>query len=240
MSIVGRSAKPGWRGLVVALGLVTSAAVFSSLAYASITGHDLDNDHDGDGHVAPAKVSLRVNAAATTVCHISDLVPGDSPAPAPCRFSVSYTGTVPAYVALNVVVRSAIGRTGHSLYDAGRPDGITFEISDGHHLFDTLSGPAQNGGACPPRLTCWSVQNDLAAWYRPAGADLVFTRDTPAISWTETPVIPAGLGNEFQGATATLVLTAEAVEATTNALPPTCTILTIGRPCAPTTHFAWN
>ena len=239
MSAFGRITSTSGRGLAASLVLVVGGSLFTTVAYASFTGRDLDLDRDGAGTSA-GNVSLHVNAASTTTCHISNLVPGDSPTPTPCRFSVSYTGTVPAYVALNVMVDSTSSHSGHTLYDAGRPDGITFVITDGHHTFSSPTGPSQTGGSCPRSFTCWNVANEIAAWYQGSNAHLVFTRDSPAVTWTENVLVPTSLGNEFQGAGANLVLTARAIQATSNPLPSSCNAVTIGLPCAPTNHFTWN
>jgi hypothetical protein len=228
----------GSRGLVVSFVLVVTGCLFTTVAYAAFTGHDLDGDRDGapnSGHV-----SLRVNTSSTTTCHIADLVPGDSPTPTPCRFSISYTGSVAAYVALDVMVDSTTSSSGHTLYDSGRSDGLTFVISDGHRTFATPTAPGSTGGACPRGLTCWNVGNELAAWYDASGAHVVFTASVPAVTWTETAVIPRSLSNEFQGASANLVLTAQAIQAVANPLPSNCSTQTIGRACASTNHFTWN
>lgn len=238
MSGIRRFTTVGGRGIVASLVLVATGALFTTVAYASWNGHDFDLDHDAAS--ASGHVSLRVNAASSTTCHIANLVPGDSPTPTPCRFSVTYTGTVPAYVALNVMVDSTSSRTGHALYDSGRADGITFVISDGHHTFSSPRTPGQSGGSCPRGRTCWSVANELAAWYQGSNANLIFNHDSAPVTWTETVLVPKSLSNEFQGASANLVLTAQAVQVSSNPLPTSCSAVTIGLPCTPTNHFTWN
>jgi len=239
VSAFGHTTTTGARGLVASLALVVAGSLFATVAYASLTGRDLDLDRDG-GPSGAGHVSLRVNTAATTTCHIADLVPGDSPTPTPCRFSVSYTGEVPAYVALNVMVDATSSRSGHSLYDGDRSDGITFVITDGHHTYSLPSTQGQSGGSCPRSFTCWSVANELTAWYQGTTPKLIFTHDSPAVMWSETVVVPTSLGNEFQGASANLVLTAQAIQASSNQLPSSCSVATIGLPCTPTNRFTWN
>ena len=224
---------------MASLVLVAAGSLFTTVAYASWTGHDFDLDQDAGGAVN-GHVSLRINTAMTTTCHIANLVPGDALAPSPCRFSVTYTGSVPAYLALNVLVDSTTSRLGRTLYDAGKPDGLTFIITDGHHTFSSPSAAAQNGGSCPRTFTCWSAANELAAWYQGSNANLIFNHDVPTVTWTEYVVVPKTLSNEFQGASANLVLTAKAVQASSNPLPSSCNAATIGLPCVSTNHFTWN
>jgi hypothetical protein len=96
------------------------------------------------------------------------------------------------------------------------------------------------GGSCPSGFTCWTAANDLAAWYGGNGApNLAFAAGTP-VTFTVTPGFARTAGNSYQGGTATVTLTAQAVQAAGNPLPSGCGLSTIGQPCPADSTFTWN
>ena len=88
-------------------------------------------------------------------------------------------------------------------------------------------------------MTCWTAANDLAAWYSSATPNLTFSAgDT--VTFTLTPSFPKTVGDRYQGGTAAVTLTAQAVQAAGNPLPPGCTTATIGQPCPASGTFTWS
>jgi hypothetical protein len=205
------------------------------LAFASLT-----DTGSGTGSASTGGVAIGINAPTTHACSYGALAPGDLTGAATCTFSVSYTGSIPASVSLTVAVRSQAGPGGHLLYDGSGSAGLALSISDGHHAFTVPMGAGTTGGSCPLGSTCWTTPNDLAAWYSVSTPNLTFTNASPAVTWTVTPLFPKTAGNAYQGATAILTLTAQAVQAPANPLPPGCTISTIGTPCPASGGFAWS
>jgi len=232
------------------------AALVASVAFATF------QTTNGSGYGSATTGAVTLHQTASTTCNYLHLVPGDltGMAGGTCSFSVTYTGTIPAYVSLTVAVQSK-AKSGtppcsttqpYCLYDGTNvrtppgspPAGLTFTISDGHNPFTVPAGGGTTTG-CSPGSTCWTASNELAAWYSPA-ANTTFANGD-AVTWTVTPNFPKTVGNgspggsnAFQGGTATLTLTAQAVQATPNNTLSCATTPTVGQPCKPSGSFSWS
>lgn len=229
---VGRT----WRWRLYFLSLAAAVgALFAGLSFASLT-----TTGSGSGSASLGSVAINVNAPATHACTYAVLVPGDLTGSATCAFSVTYTGSISAFMSLTVAVQSKAGLGGHTLFDGSGTAGLTLSISDGHRAFTLPTGPGTTGGSCPVGFTCWMTPNDLAAWYSGTTPSLTFTNASPAVTWTVTPLFPKTVGNGYQGASASLILTAQAVQAPANPLPAGCTTSTIGQSCPTSGSFAWS
>lgn len=223
-----------WRAAYFTGVVVTVAGLVTGLASAT-----LDATGSGTGSAGAGSVALSLNSAATKTCAYGSLLPGGLTGSASCAMSVTYTGTLPAFLSLTVQVRSTAGRGGAPLY-GGDGAGLTLSVSDGHRSFTVPAGPGVTGGSCPSGLTCWTAANDLAAWYSGNGTpNLTFGSGTP-VTFTVTPGFARAAGNSYQGGTATVTLTAQAVQAPGNPLPSGCGISTIGQPCPANGTFTWS
>jgi hypothetical protein len=223
-----------WRGLYVVAVASAVAALVAGLAAAYLT-----TTGSGTGSASTGSVAMSVNAPATHTCTYSSLSPGNLTGSVTCAFSVTYTGSISAFASLTVAIQSKAGSGGHLLYDGTNTSGLTLSISDGHHAFTVPTGAGATGGSCPATFTCWTTANDLAAWYSGSTPNLTFA-NANAVTWTVTPLFPAWVKNPYQGGTATLTLTAHAVQAPANPLPAGCTTSTIGQPCPASGTFTWS
>jgi hypothetical protein len=213
--------------------LLATAGLVTGLASAT-----LNATGSGTGSASTGSAALTVNSAATHACSYGSLLPGTLTSAATCSFAVSYTGTLTAFVSLTVRVQAKAGPGGAALYN-GNAGGLTLSVSDGQRSYALPTGPGTTGGSCPAGFTCWTAANDLAAWYGGAGPDLTFSAGN-AVTFTVTPGFARSAGNGFQGGVATVTLTAQAVQAPGNPLPPGCTTATVGQPCPATGNFTWS
>jgi hypothetical protein len=215
-----------------------AGAVGALVAGVAVAYLNVSPGGSGIGSASTGSVSLAINAPATYACTFGALKPGDLTGAAgqTCSFSVAYTGSIQAYVSLTVAIQSnaGVGAGKQPLYDGTNTTGLTFKITDaGGKTYTVPTGTGTTGGACPAGFTCWTAANDLAATYTP-GATLTFS-NTNTATWTVTPLFQKGVGNAYEGGTAALTLTAQAVQgAPANPLPASCTTSTIGQPCAGT------
>lgn len=200
----------------------------------------------GTGSASTGSVALNVNEPVSHACSYDLLIPGDLTglASETCVLSVTYTGSIDAYVSLTVAIRTEAGSGGTALYPGDNLNGLTFTISDdGGRSFTVPANPGFSGvtgGTCPAGFTCWTAANDLAAWYTGSTTpNLTFTGH-PTVTWTVAPHFPTSAGNPYQGGIAALDLTVEAVQAAANPLPAGCTVATIGRPCLAGNDFSWS
>lgn len=225
-----------WR-LAYMVGLAVSVgALVGGLAFAA-----LPSNGGGSGFASTSNVSLSVNASATRTCTYSPLTPGDLTGSSTCTLGIGYTGSTPAFVSLTVSIQAKAGSGGKPLYDGTNSTGLTLSLKDnGDRSFTVPTGTGSTGGSCPVGFTCWTSAFDLAAWYTGSGPTLAFTSTSPAVTFTLTPLYPTTVNNFYQGGSATVTLTAQAVQTTANSLPAGCTTTTIGQPCPATGSFAWS
>ena len=191
------------------------------------------------GSVAIARVTLGADAPASATCGFSSLAPGDLTGVPACGLAIQYVGSTPGYVALSVEIQSRAGVGGTPLYDGSNATGLTFSISDGHASYEVPTGPGSTGGSCPAGFTCWTASDDLAAWYSGSIPGLAFTGASAPVTWTVSPSFPTTVGNAYQGGSATLILTAHAVQTSPNPLPSACSLATVGQDCPSSGGFTW-
>jgi hypothetical protein len=223
-----------WRTLYFTFA--ASAALALVLGIAAATA---DLQGTGGGLASSGTVALRVNGPATHACDFGDVLPGTLTGAATCTFSVSYAGSLTAFVALTIQVTATAGAGGRPLFDGSNTSGLALQVSDGHASYTVPTGPGTTGGACPARSTCWTQPDDLAAWYRGRTPELVFSSGD-VTTFTITPMFPPSAGAAYQGGSADVVLTAQAVQTAANPLPGRCTSTAIGQPCPPSGPFTWS
>jgi hypothetical protein len=214
-------------GLSLAAAVVAAAA---GVAYSYFTATGT-----GSGLGSVGSLTLTVEYPATRSCPYTSLSPGDTEA---CTFSVTYSGGISAYVSLTVAVESKAGPGGSNLYDP-TGGGLALSISDDHNNIFTVPAGAGTTVGCASGYTCWTSAYDLAASYDDSIPSLTFT-DGQTATWKITPQFPASATNSYQGGTATVTLTAQAVQAPGNSLPSGCNTSSIGKPCPPTSSFSWS
>lgn len=173
---------------------------------------------------------------STVTCNVPAMMPGDSSGGAPtgnnsiraCGYSVSYTGTAPAWLAVDVQISNG----GTALYD-GSPAGLQLYLTDSNSTSytDGTTYQAEDGKAAP--LPTGTTPN-LLVNTQPAQAG---TDDTFLLNFA----LPPGAGNSYQGGNTTVTLTFHAVQAASNALPTPCSA---GQQCnpgpGPTGPFNWS
>ena len=226
------TARPRWRALyfVAVPSLSAGLALGVAAATVGITG-------SGTGQASTGSVTLSVDAAASHTCGFTGLLPGTLSGRTACTFSVSYTGTLGAFLSLTVQVASAAGVGGRPLYDGTNLSGLTLAISDGHASYQVPTGPGRTG--CGAGLSCWSSANELAAWYQGGAPELLFTAGD-SVTFTIRPDFPVTASAAYQGGTASVTLTVQAVQAPANPLPASCTTSTVGQPCPAAGTFTWS
>jgi hypothetical protein len=225
-----------WRGAYVVVLVAAVGALVAGIAYGALTASGL-----GTGSASTGSVTLTTTASHTCSYTTPPLTPGTSMTA--CSFQVTYGGSISAYVGLDVLIETTKGSGvgAHTLYDGSNSTGLTFSIIDnGGKSFTVPTSATTCPAGAPAGSICYELDDELAAWYGGSTPSLTFTNTSPAVTWTITPNFPKTAGNAYQGATASLVLTALAVQAPANALPGTCTTSTIGKSCPANGSFAWS
>jgi len=176
--------------------------------------------------------TVTLSSTVTGACAVTNMAPGDSPAA--CTMALSYSGSLSAYVALDVVVETQAGSGGSTLYNPGGSNGVTISLTDNQTSPVTYTVPTSATtcpGGAPGGSTCYELDNELLGTtaYANGASDTVST----SVSF------PSAAGNGYQGGAAQVILTAHAVQSKNNALSCTTTA-TPGHACAPSGSFAWS
>lgn len=163
---------------------------------------------------------------------MTDMAPGDSPAA--CTLGLTYSGSLSAYLAVDVLVETQAGSGGTTLYDPGGSNGLAVTITDNQGTPVTYTMPTTST-TCPEGApggsTCYELDNELLG----TSAYTSGTSDTMSTSVS----LPLAAGNGFQGGAAQVILTGHAVQSKNNALACTATP-TAGKSCTPSGSFAWS
>lgn len=168
------------------------------------------------GTFSAGTITLSSGASTSCTYGAAAIEPGDSLAP--CVLEADYSGSLPAWVALDIKVTTSSGSGGDYLYNpagdasAGGGPGLTFSVSDGHG--DGYSAPAGSGGS-------YLTPNELAATDA-SGATVFNSGDK--VTFTLSPSFLSSNGNNYQGGSVTFTITAHAVQTRNNGSISGCSI----------------
>jgi hypothetical protein len=217
------------RVLMVAAGLVAVGSLVT-LATGVTFGLFSSTPSPETNQFTAGTVTLASNASGA--CSVTSMAPGDSPSP--CTFQATYSGSLGAYVAVNVLLETQAGSGGTPLYNPGGSNGLTVSIADNQSSPVTYTVPT-TATTCPSGApsgsTCYELDNELVGTSAVANGF--------SVTFTTTASLPSAAGNGYQGGSAQVVLTAHAVQSNNNALACSSTP-TAGQSCTPSGSFAWS
>lgn len=217
------------RVLMAVATLVVVASV-SALAAGVTFGFFSSTPSAETNQFTAGTVTLSSNAAGA--CNVTAMAPGDSPTA--CTFQAAYSGSLDAYIALDVVIETQAGSGGTPLYNPAGSNGLTVSIADNQSTPVTYAVPTA-AAACPSGApsgsTCYELANELVG-------TSAFTNGF-TVTFSTSVSLPSAAGNAYQGGAAQVVLTAHAVQSKNNTLACTSTP-TAGQSCTPSGSFAWS
>lgn len=176
--------------------------------------------------------TLTLSSTVTGACTVTGLAPGDSSST--CNLGFTYSGSLSAYLAVDVVVETQAGSGGTALYNPTGSNGLSVAVADNQATPVTYGVPTTSTSCptgAPTGSTCYVADNELVSTSAVSGG----TTDTV----TTTVSLPAAAGNGYQGGAAQILLTAHAVQSAHNTLSCVATP-TAGQTCTPSGTFAWS
>jgi hypothetical protein len=220
------------RRLVLVAGGVTALALSSTLVAGTTFGFFSSRPGAETNSFASGTVTL--SSTVTGACTVTNMAPGDSSS---CTLGTTYSGSLSAYVAVDVLIETQGGSGGTALYNPGGSNGLTVAITDNQGSPVTYVVPttseAAGVGNCPSSggWTCYELDNELL------GTAAFASGSTDTI--TTAVALPTAAGNGYQGGQANVILTAHAVQSKNNTISCTTTA-TAGHSCTPSGSFAWS
>lgn len=216
--------------LTLAAAAVAAVAAAATLAAGYTFGLFSATDTLPASSFTAGTVSVATSGSVT--CNLANMTPGQSSGGAPtgsnsvraCSYNLTYTGTSPAWLAVDVQVSN--GST--ALYD-GTAAGLQLYLTDGANTTYVNGTSYQTEGSTPGTLTPGTTSDLLVST----------TAATPGtgISLILNYALPAAAGNSYQGGSTTVTLTFHAVQAASNPLPADCAP---GHQCNSSSSFTWS
>ena len=224
--------------VALAAGVAASIGAIAALASGTTFGLYSATETGAGNSFTSGTVSVGTGTPTSVTCTITSMVPGDSSAGAAigskadttCTYNVKYTGSAPAWLAVDV----AVSNGSPTLYD-GTATGLQLYLKDASSTYLTSTAPTAG--------TTYKTAAGTATTLPAAGiTDLLVsttaaTTDTAA-SFSLDYALPIASGNTYQSGSATVTLTFHAVQSGNNPLPATCT--TAGTQCLPGSGFVWS
>jgi hypothetical protein len=219
-------------GLLAALGAVATLVAGTTFGLFSASGSS------GANSFTSGTVTVGTGSPTSVTCTITNIVPGDSSAGAPignkadttCTYNVKYTGSVSAWLGVDVAVTN--GST--ALYD---------DTATGLQLYLKDATPTTYLTSTAPTAGTTFTSQAGTATSLPTGStpDLLVSTTAAttntAVSFTLDYALPIASGNSYQGGSASVTLTFHAVQSGNNALPGTCAA---GHQCLAGSGFVWS
>ncbi|MFI5036231.1 MAG: hypothetical protein ACHQFZ_08530 [Acidimicrobiales bacterium] len=191
---------------LTAAGVFTASATFGLFkATTAITTN----------HFSSGTVTLTSDLSGA--CSVTGILPGATAST--CTLKATYSGTAPAFLALNVLIKTQAGVGGTKLYnptDSANDLLITIKDNQTPQVTYTIPTTGFTGGICPGGSTCYQFNNELVN-------KLPFTSASSPVTFTVTASLPAGSTSGYQGGAAQVILTAHAVQSAHNGSTSSCT-----------------
>ncbi len=226
---------------VGAVGTLVAGVTFGLFSATPITS--------GTNSFTAGTVAVSTTTPASVTCSVTagtqptNMVPGDSSVGAPlgskadqtCTYNVKYTGSAPAYLAVDATVANGTP----ALYD-GSNNGVQFYLKDGSATY--ASSTATNGQTAGGGGTTFAQEGGTPASL-PVGttSNLLVSRTAATtggtVSFSLDYLLPLSSGNTYQGGSSTVTLTFHAVQSGNQTLPADCAA---GQQCNASGTFAWS
>jgi hypothetical protein len=231
--VVAKNPARKWRvlGAIALVGAV--GALVANVAFGLLTAN-------GSGYGSASTGSVSFGAPVQSTCNYAHMVPGDSIGP--CTLAVTYNGTISAYEALSVLIetKAGTGAGARTLYDPSTGNGLTMTVKDNQGSPVTYTLPT-TVTACPVTApagsTCYELDHELVS-------TTPVSNPNP-VTFKLSPVFASATKNPYQGGTASVIFTVNAVQAPANPIScsstsPSVSPPTAGKPCAASGSFAWS
>jgi hypothetical protein len=159
--------------------------------------------------------TVTLSNSAVTTCPLSNALPTGTATN--CSFTAAYSGSVPAYVAVDVLVETQPGSGGAPLYNPSDPNNdlqVSITSPAVTYADPTVVTPCPL--TAPSGSTCYDVDDELVS-------TMAFTASSPTTTFTVSFIIPTGSPTGYQGGAAQVVLTTHAVQSADNGSTSDCT-----------------
>lgn len=202
------------RRLLLATGSAAILAAAATLSAGATFGLFRATTTTQTNHVSSGTVTLASDTSGT--CNATNMLPGASPTS--CTLKATYSGNVPAYLGLDVLIETQAGSGGTRLFnptDSTNDLQVTITDNQGSPVTYVVPTTATTcPGGAPTGSTCYELDNEIVR--------LASVPASTAITFTTSASIPTISATGYQNGAAQIILTAHAVQAGNNGSTATC------------------
>jgi predicted ribosomally synthesized peptide with SipW-like signal peptide len=189
-----------------AVSLAAVAALVSGATYGLFSATSSSHSNT----FAAGTVTL--GSGTSGACSVSNMLPNG--VQSTCTLTATYSGSVHAYVGLDVLIETQAGSGGLRLYrPTDSANDLQVAVSSTSPTVAAYSVPATATtcpGSAPPNSTCYELDNELVS-------ATPFTNASGAVTFTTTLSLPTTSTTGYQGGAAQIILTAHATQSDNNA-----------------------
>lgn len=159
---------------------------------------------------ASGTVTLTSNLAGA--CNVTNMLPGATPSP--CTLTVTYSGSGPAYLGLDVLIETQAGNGGTKLYnppDASHALQVTVTSTSPTVTYAVPTTATTCPTSAPAGSSCYELDSELVS-------TAAFTTTTGPITFTATASLPAATTTGYRGGAAQVILRAHAAQSAQNSV----------------------
>jgi predicted ribosomally synthesized peptide with SipW-like signal peptide len=212
----GKHDKRVSKRLLVAAGSVAVVAAAAALGAGVTFGFFSATSATQTNQFSAGKVTLTSDTSGA--CNIAAILPGTSPSP--CTLKATYSGTVSAYMGLDVLIETQAGSGGSKLYNpADSANDLQVTITDNQGSPVTYTVPT-TATTCPLTApagsTCYELDDELV--------NLAGLAPSTVVTFSTAVSLPTGSATGYQGGKAQIILTAHAVQAANNGSTASCLV----------------
>jgi hypothetical protein len=242
----------GKKRLLIAASGLTAVATAATMVAGVTFGLFSATETSGNNAFTAGTVTVGLDGSTSVTCTITNTVPGDSSTgfgslsadKQACEYDVKYTGSAPAFIAVDVAVTAAtpgspVAPYGGSaplpavgLYD-GSATGLQMLVKDGTSTFINGTNYSDQAGAATGLSVNGSGLGSVANLLASTAAVNTNAVKHFSLAWG----MPTLATNAYQAASSTITLTFHAVQSGNQTLPGTCAA---PKQCNAQGNLAWN
>ena len=215
--------------MLTAASLLACVVTVLFLMVGSTLGRLSATEASGHNSLTAGTVTLANSAIAN--CPVTGLLPNN--ASSACTFTATYSGSAPAYLAVDILIETQAGSGGTKLYNPGDSNNdlqITITSSSPSVTYTVPTASTTCPGGAPAQSSCYELDNELVS----TGA-----LSSAAVAFSISVKVPTTSTSGYQGGATQITLTAHAIQSKNNAL--SCTSApAAGSPCTPNGPFKWS
>ena len=160
---------------------------------------------------------MTLTSDTSGACNVAAMLPGASPTP--CTLKATYSGSVSAYMGLDVLIETQAASGGTKLYNpTDSANDLQIAITDNQGSPVTYTVPT-TATTCPLDRP---LRLDLLRTRRRARQHAGLAPST-VVTFSTSVTLPTGSATGYQGGKAQIILTAHAVQAGNNGSTASCT-----------------